>query len=74
MPRRLIGAALAVVVTLLALSAGAHAQESTAREAECRPIAFAKWTAEGAPRGLRAAERKAVLIHVSDRDRSESTG
>ena len=35
------------------------------------PVAMASWTAEGAPRGLAAAERKAILVRVSDRDRFE---
>ena len=35
------------------------------------PVAMASWTAEGAPRGLATAERKAILVRVSDRDRFE---
>lgn len=35
------------------------------------PIVVASWTAAGAPRGLRAAERKAVIVRVADRDRFE---
>ncbi|HWO00496.1 MAG TPA: transglutaminase domain-containing protein [Blastocatellia bacterium] len=35
------------------------------------PIVVASWTAAGAPRGLRAAERKAVIVRVVDRDRFE---
>ncbi len=35
------------------------------------PVAMASWTAEGAPRGLTTAERKAILVRVSDRDRFE---
>ncbi len=38
-----------------------------------RPIAFAAWTVAGAPAGLGGAERKAVLLRVSDRDRFEHT-
>jgi transglutaminase-like putative cysteine protease/Tfp pilus assembly protein PilF len=35
------------------------------------PIAAGRWTAEGAPQGLKAAQRKAVLMRVSDRERFE---
>lgn len=35
------------------------------------PMAMATWTAEGAPRGLKSAERKAVILKVGDRDRFE---
>ncbi len=35
------------------------------------PWAMASWTAEGAPTGLKSAERKAVILKVSDRDRFE---
>lgn len=35
------------------------------------PVAMASWTADGAPRGLTTAERKAILVRVSDRDRFE---
>jgi Flp pilus assembly protein TadD len=32
---------------------------------------FARWTADGAPRGLSTAQRKAVIFRVQDRDRLE---
>jgi tetratricopeptide (TPR) repeat protein len=35
------------------------------------PIVVARWTAAGAPRGLGAAQRKAVILRVADRDRFE---
>lgn len=41
--------------------------------ASSKPIAVATWTAEGAPAGLQAAQRKALLIHVTDRERFERT-
>ena len=35
------------------------------------PIAFASWYAEGAPRGIPSAERKAIILRVTDRARFE---
>jgi tetratricopeptide (TPR) repeat protein len=35
------------------------------------PIAFASWYAEGAPRGIPSAERKAIVLRVTDRARFE---
>jgi tetratricopeptide (TPR) repeat protein len=35
------------------------------------PIVAASWTGAGAPRGLKAAQRKAVIARVTDRDRFE---
>ncbi len=35
------------------------------------PWAMASWTAEGAPVGLKSAQRKAVILKISDRDRFE---
>jgi len=35
------------------------------------PIAFASWYAEGAPRGVPSAERKAIVLRVTDRARFE---
>jgi tetratricopeptide (TPR) repeat protein len=35
------------------------------------PIALASWFAEGAPRGIPSAERKAIILRVSDRARFE---
>jgi tetratricopeptide (TPR) repeat protein len=35
------------------------------------PIVVGRWTAAGAPPGLPAAERKAVIVRVADRDRFE---
>lgn len=36
------------------------------------PIVVARWTAEGAPKGLAAAQRTAAVIRVMDRDRFEN--
>jgi tetratricopeptide (TPR) repeat protein len=35
------------------------------------PIALAGWYAEGAPRGIQSAERKAIILRVTDRARFE---
>jgi tetratricopeptide (TPR) repeat protein len=35
------------------------------------PISFGSWIARGAPLGIDGAQRKAVILHVSDRDRFE---
>jgi transglutaminase-like putative cysteine protease/Tfp pilus assembly protein PilF len=35
------------------------------------PIALASWYAEGAPRGIQSAERKAIILRVNDRARFE---
>jgi tetratricopeptide (TPR) repeat protein len=35
------------------------------------PVIFARWTADGAPRGLSTAQRKAMIFRVQDRDRFE---
>jgi len=35
------------------------------------PISFGSWIAAGAPLGIDAAQRKAMVLHVSDRDRFE---
>lgn len=37
------------------------------------PVALASWYAEGAPRGVRSAERKAIVLRVTDRARFERT-
>ncbi|HKZ01390.1 MAG TPA: transglutaminase domain-containing protein, partial [Pyrinomonadaceae bacterium] len=36
-----------------------------------QPIALAKWFAEGAPKGIQSAERKAMIVRVTDRARFE---
>jgi tetratricopeptide (TPR) repeat protein len=37
------------------------------------PMSFGQWTAADAPSGIAAAERKAMIVHVGDRDRFERT-
>ncbi len=38
-----------------------------------QPIALASWYAEGAPVGIQSAERKAIILRVTDRGRFERT-
>jgi hypothetical protein len=58
----------------LAKSLGARPDQSVLGVAGIdfsKPIALATWTAQGAPPGLKAAERTAVVIRVTDRERFE---
>lgn len=53
---------------------GVRAGGSILQSSGVRPhsaAVFARWTAGGAPRGLSAAQRKAVIFRVQDRDRFE---
>jgi tetratricopeptide (TPR) repeat protein len=53
---------------------GVRAGASLLQSSGVRPhsaAVFARWTADGAPRGLSTAQRKAVIFRVQDRDRFE---
>lgn len=53
---------------------GVRSSASLLQSSGVRPhsaAVFARWTADGAPRGLSTAQRKAVIFRVQDRDRFE---
>jgi hypothetical protein len=65
-----------IMETQIARSFGVHENGHFAQSAGLKPhspAVFARWTAEGAPRGLSTAQRKALIFRVQDRDRFEQT-
>lgn len=63
-----------IMETQIARSFGVHGSGNFAQSAGLKPhspAVFARWTAEGAPRGLSTAQRKALIFRVQDRDRFE---
>lgn len=65
-----------IMETQIARSFGVQESGHFAQSAGLKPhspAVFARWTAEGAPRGLSTAQRKALIFRVQDRDRFEQT-
>jgi tetratricopeptide (TPR) repeat protein len=63
-----------IMETQIARSFGIHDSANFVQSAGLKshsPAVFARWTAEGAPRGLSTAQRKALIFRVQDRDRFE---
>lgn len=63
-----------IMETQIARSFGVHESGNFVQSAGLKShsaAVFARWTAEGAPRGLSSAQRKALIFHVQDRDRFE---
>jgi Tfp pilus assembly protein PilF len=63
-----------IMETQIASAIGVHNSGGFVQSAGLKPhspAVFARWTAEGAPRGLSTAQRKAFVFRVQDRDRFE---